>query len=152
MDGGGAFMVQLAIDQRAIRNYFSLFGPLIEEQIATYFNPDFIIYFHPISYSFSFLKDEIIICSIQNHKISDIKRFDYIEFIPDSFLSNLLALNSLPSRVSRYRHIGLDRLRNEMIDELRLGAITTKDSAAVWDDYQLKIRISSEFQMEKVIH
>lgn len=145
-------MFQLAIDQRAVRKYCSLFGPFIGEQIATYFNPDFIIYFHPISYSFSFLKDKIIICIIQNQKISDIKRFDYIDLIPDSFLSHLLSLDSLPSRVRRYRHIGLERLRNEMIDELRLGAITAKDSAAVWDDYQLKIKISSELQMEQVIH
>ncbi|WP_088014524.1 hypothetical protein [Gottfriedia acidiceleris] len=146
-------MVKLGVDKQALLNYCNLFGPIIEEQIATYYNPDFIIHFKQSTYSLSFLKERIIISIIKNNRISDIKHYDYIDLIPDSFLKQLLKVEPLPSRVRRYRKIGVERLRREIIDELRLGAITTTDdSTAVWDDYSLKIKISKELQMEQVVH
>ncbi|EFI70137.1 hypothetical protein BFZC1_02917 [Lysinibacillus fusiformis ZC1] len=144
-------MVKLGIDQKALQNFHNLFGSFMEEHISTYYNPNFIINSQHSAYSLSFLKDIVIVSMIENDTISDIKRFDYNDLIPDSFLNQLLNLESLPSRVQRYRKIGVERLRLEIIDELRLGAITTiEDSTAIWDDYSLKIKISEELQMKQI--
>lgn len=147
-------MVQLAVDPKAVRNFCSLFGPIVKEQIITNYNPDFIIHFTPYSYSFSFLKNEVIIYTVEDNvsSISDIRRFEYMDLIPDAFLTQLLTLEALPSRVLRYRQIGVERLRKEIIDELRLGAITAEDTTAIWDDYRLKIKISPTLRMEQVEH
>ncbi|MEM5681168.1 hypothetical protein AAHB46_19205 [Bacillus paranthracis] len=39
-------------------------------------------------------------------------------------------------------------MRLEIADELMLGAITAKDTTAVWENYQMKIKISPKLQME----
>ncbi|NHM31288.1 hypothetical protein G8761_11875 [Bacillus sp. C11] len=143
-------MVQLSVDDQAIRKFSSFFVPFVEEQIVTYYNPDFLINFSSTSYSFSFLQNEIIICFLKGVRISDIKRLEYKEFIPDSFLTNLLNNDNIPSRLKRYRRIGTNRLRLELADELRLGGIFARETTAIWDNYQLKIRISSALQMEQI--
>lgn len=143
-------MGKISVDEQAVRSFSSLFGSLVEEQISSYYNPDFTIHYPPRSYSFAFLKNSIVICEIEENRILDMKSFNYIDFIPDSFLNALLSMEQLPSRVGRYRKIGLDRLRSEMVDELRLGAITAEDSTATWNDYQLKFYISPTLQMDRI--
>lgn len=141
-------MVELFVDNQACDNFFSFFGPIAEKQIATFYNPDFIINFAPIAYSLAFLKDEIIIFTLKGRRVIDITRSDYNELIPDSFLSDLLNLEKIPSRVKRYRKIGKERLRKELADELRLGGITAQNTIAIWENYHLKIIISPELKME----
>ncbi|MCE7038199.1 hypothetical protein [Bacillus cereus] len=141
-------MVQFSIDERAVKNFAVFFGSFIKEQIETFYNPDFLIDFGLKAYSFSFYEKQIIICSIEGNNITDIKCVDYKEFIPDVFLEELLAHNSIPSRIHRYKKIGIERLRLEIADELMLGAITAKDTTAVWENYQMKIKISPKLQME----
>ncbi|ALC85723.1 hypothetical protein AM499_07720 [Bacillus sp. FJAT-22090] len=143
-------MVQLSVDEKASRKFSNFFGHIIQEQIKTYYNPDFLIHFDTKSYSFCFLENEIIISTIEGERIADINRVDYKELIPDFFLTSLLALDYAPSRVKRYKKIGVERLRLELADELRLGGITAKNANAnaIWNDYQMKIKISPTFHME----
>ncbi|RKL65085.1 hypothetical protein CR203_22725 [Salipaludibacillus neizhouensis] len=144
-------MLQLEIDQKAIQNFNAHFGYFIEEHIVSYYNPDFVLVFSPFSYSMSFLKNEIIVSKIEDNRIVDVIQLSYRNLIPDSFLTHILSLDSIPSRIFRYRDIGLNRLRAEIIDELRLGAITAADKIAIWDDYHIIIKISYKLQMENIL-
>ncbi len=143
-------LVQLTVDEKALKKYLGFFDPFIHEQIKTYYNPEFLIHYAPKTYSFSFLQNEIIISTLEGEMISDIKRVGYKELIPDSFLTQLLAMECTPSRLKRYRRIGVERLRIELADELRLGAITAMEANAFWNDYQIKIKISPALAMEKI--
>lgn len=144
-------MGKISVDEQAARSFFTLFGSLVEAQVSSYYNPDFTIHYPPHSYSFAFLNNSIVICDIEQNRILDIKSFNYTDFIPDSFLNALLSMEQLPSRVKRYRKIGVDRLRSELVDELRLGAITAQDSTATWNDYDLKFYISPALQMNRIV-
>jgi len=145
---GGKKLVELFVDKQAYINFSNFFGPIIKEQITTFYNPDFLINFASRSYSFSFLQEEIIIFILEGKNILDIKRADYKELIPDSFLTDLLSLEILPSRVRRYKQIGKERLRQELADELRIGGITAENTTVLWDNYPFKIGISPELKME----
>lgn len=143
-------MVDLEIDKGVISNFFNHFEEDHKNYIRMWYNPDFIVPSSQYCYSFSFLKEEVIVCGIFEKKIVDITKFDYMDFISDTFLNILLSLDSLPSRLARYKRIGLQRLRKEIIDELQLGGITTNGENAYWNDYDLKISFSSSLYMDEI--
>ena len=136
-------MHQLSIDKCAIENYLALSGSLIENQIESYYNPDFLVEVDTFLYSFLFSKSEVIIIKIDNQKIVNFQYETYQNLITDVFLEELLNLDCLPSRIKRYSKLSCDRLRREIADELRLGAIKVEDNYPVWEDYHLKFKISS---------
>lgn len=136
-------MHQLSIDERAIENYLASSGSLIQNQIESYYNPDFLVEVGPFLYSFLFSKSEVIIITIDNQRIVNFQCETYQNLITDVFLEELLNLDCLPARIKRYSKLSCDRLRREIADELRLGAIKVENNNPIWGDYHLKFKISS---------
>ena len=135
-------MIQFRVDIKAKLDFLSLDNTLIDQKIESYFNSEFVIEFNEKIYSFCFLKSNILLLEIIDGVIHHIYSKKYDEIITDDFLNEFLNAKKLPSRVHRYKKIGLDRLRVQIADELFIGEFITRNNYVLWEKYNLKFFVA----------
>lgn len=140
-------MIQFDVDIKAKLDFLSLDNALVNQKIESYFNSEFVVEFNEKIYSFCFLKSNILLLEIIDGVIHHVYSKKYDEIITDDFLNEFLNSKKLPTRVHRYKKIGVDRLRLQIADELFIGEFITKDNCVLWEKYNLKFLITHNLKL-----
>ncbi|MBB2483572.1 hypothetical protein H5P36_25910 [Bacillus sp. APMAM] len=146
-------MKQLSVSQDAIKKYIGHFKNEIAKTISGLYNEDFVYSSDDKKFSFVFLNDFTLVLVAEKETIVDISPLNYDTFISDDFIKKIMDSPSLSPRLNRYKELGINRFKEEIIENFRLGNMCIDNSGKVsWEDYNLTFRLNDSLMLESLNH
>lgn len=140
------------INPTVLYEYEKIYMKSIERNIKKMVNKHFIFRDSFCELSLSFYEDFIIIIKIENGTITELVKYSYENFIPDSFLKKITEIDELPSRLNRYKSLDYSRFRNEIKESLKDGKIKLdKNNDAFWRDYNIVLKIDGTISFTDIV-
>ncbi len=137
----------------AVDDYEKIFIKNIEQTIKKMVNNKFLLKNDYFELSIAFYEDFLITIRIEDGIITELTKYSYESFIPDSFLINLSNVDRLPPRLNRYKNLGLGRFRNEIKQSLKHGKIIANNkNDAFWQDYNITLKIDQNIHLADVVN
>lgn len=140
-----------SIKSSAVSDYENIYKNNIEQTIKRMVNNQFILQKNYCELSMSFYEDFIVTIKIEEDSITELNKYSYEEFIPDSFLAILLEVDNLPPRLSRYKKLGIARFRNEIKESLKHGKIIANNNYAIWRGYKISLKIDQTISFVDIV-
>lgn len=145
-------MENFSIHNDALTSYVQLFKGDIEKQVVDLYNEDFVVVTGEKSTSYVFLDTSVIMLILIDDSVVNLSSISYDFFISDKLIDDIENFSLLPSRIRRYKDLGIKRFRAEVIEQLQLGNIHTdkEGTFAIWEDYNLKFKFDSYLRLANI--
>lgn len=143
-------MLSISVEEQALKRYCELFPEMVVDMMKELINPDFVIDQDESIYSFLFFSDYILILRIQSNTIGNVHKMTYDSFISNEIVKTLFESEKLPSRLARYKRLGIERFKLEIKRSLQNGAIIADKRSVTWSEYNIELQVNEELILSPI--